>query len=221
MKFSFNIPSLAELPRNTAPRFLFTSFFRGTGDVAQLSLVLFLNYIRAVDLATDEYELSRLELDRVARGEDPAAAESQSGTVTTMPDGSIVVSGGVVATSFPFQLLRATSHMEVSVGAIARAVRLLRRIRVAAPEFAVQGEKKLFGGGLVDRVLRLRNAIEHREGDLLHGAPDSVVPAFLAITTDGLELCGQSISFADVARCLRVLHDVGRSLRTKASASTE
>src|SRR4051812_18330202 len=97
----FNIPDLSNL-ESYSSIFFINYFLRGRGPTGHEAYGLILNYIRLTDLAVSEYEYGRRALLRYADGTKGLAIAS---------------------------MIRATSHFEVCIDTLKRAINLLKAVK--------------------------------------------------------------------------------------------
>jgi hypothetical protein len=222
MEFKFAVPDLSTL-RAQAPRALFLRAFVRDPNPGW-AVALGVNYLRSSDLAVVEYEICRELLHRIERGDDPAAARSGAGKALRAPDGTIVITGAVAATSFPVQFLRAVGHMEVCVTATARALRYVERLhgRPDAAELRVPKLSKIAPNDLAQRIRSVRNAIEHSYDDINEDRKNDVVGDYaLDLNEDNLAIGEWRIGYDELAVCLRSLCELSRRLVPPAAAATD
>jgi len=106
-------------------------------------------------------------------------------------------------------LVRAQDHLETCIDTLQRVVRMverLRRLRAAPPidknRLPRQHER--------DSIRRMRVTIQHF--DDITEDPESVTDAWMAVCSDRIELSGECITYAELARWIVQYHHVVRDV---------
>lgn len=147
---------------------------------------LFVNLVRLCDKAANEYDAAR----------------------TACQDFADNLGTGRISPYF-----RASDHFENSINALHRALLHADKIRSARD---LPDVDRTVWRSLRDATIRLndiRDAIEHTEARLCDGAAPEGQPYFLRLEADHLTLDGVVITFAELARWIRQVHDVMRAVQ--------
>jgi hypothetical protein len=184
---SCEMPDLADLPRRTGIMIAVRSFAEHGPKDARGSALWF-NFVRLVEKAISDYQLARAAVL----------------TYLDAPPDTFAVS----------DLMLATAHTETCVGSMHRAVRFgqrLRRMRSVAPA-PVPQKPSVLSSTVERRLATIRNGVEHLDEDVL--SPDRPLPqpAFLRVATRDVSLRGETITFEELAKWLRELHDVAAAV---------
>ena len=109
-------------------------------------------------------------------------------------------------------LLLAVGHFESCVGSCVRAIEFGRRIRADrnGPGIIPKGLSVL-SDAVFNRVNRMRNSIEHLEGDILKGTLGDG-PICLAVRPKAIELGVDRITFDELAEWITELHGIADQL---------
>ena len=188
MKFNFDAPDLSGLGE-LSTLFAARRIFQRAGPTHHEVYALTMNYIRLVDTAIREYENGRRMLSRFEE-----------------------------ATSAGLNLMfRASSHFEVCIDALKRALNHLKKLR--AHKDVPQSMKDLLPSKLLvltgtveGHMTTMRDAIQHLEKDILKGEIVAGQALCLMPVEDGLELGDYKIHFRDLAKWLRELHQRAEAL---------
>ena len=109
-------------------------------------------------------------------------------------------------------LLLAVGHFESCIGSCVRAIEFGRRIRADrnGPRIIPRGLAVL-SDAVFNRVNRMRNSIEHLEGDILAGTLGDH-PICLAVRPKAIELGDDRITFDELAAWIAELHGIADQL---------
>jgi len=189
MKVEPQIPDLANL-RNISGWYALRRFFTGAGPREWDQYALVVNFIRLVDLARDEYQNGRA---RVYDFWNPEKGRALAG------------------------MARASGHFESCVSTLQRAIRYLEIIR-GYPSFPksvkdlVPDSLQVLQDETKRKIRKLRNAIQHLEGEIKRGAVKKGDALFLAPGQERVELGCHYILYSDLAKWISESHECSSKL---------
>ena len=184
-------PDLSDIAAPVVATYLLSATFHGgLPDNYQLRSYL-TNFIRSSDRAIEEYSEGRRLLIEYAA--------SHNRTLL---------------------LLRAMSRLETAIHYLRRAHRFFDRLRVHPEGPTIDRVPRRLFDSYANRIIPLRDAIEHIDERVGKGEIVEGQPIALAITADGndLQIAEFSLSLSDLANALRHLHGFASALAHPSSA---
>lgn len=177
------MPDLSAFNRKLILGVTLNVFFRRGGPRDYHAQALWKNYIRLADQLVWEYTSAREALQEF---------------VDTPPN-----------TLSP--LFRCIAHMETCINTMRRAILYARRMRrhQASPQI---DKLKVLSGDAGDRLIDLRNAIEHLESSILKGEISQGEPTTLMVQSDRVELANITIYYSELSEWAIELHSLAEEL---------
>ncbi len=177
------MPNLLRPDTKLSLNVAFNATFRAAGPLNRKARALWINYVRLVDQLIWEYEAARDALQDYV----------DTPNTTLSP------------------LFRAIAHMETLVNTMRRAILFARRMR--RHKDSPQIEKlNVLSGNAGDRIVEIRNAIEHLENKILEGKITQGEPTTLLVQSDRIELLAHEIFYRELADWAIELHDLAIQL---------
>lgn len=177
------MPDLSALDGKLVLNLTLNAMFRGAGPVNRHARSLWTNYVRLVDQLVWEYNAARVALQEYI----------DTPNTTLSP------------------LFRAIAHMETHINTMRRAILFARRMR-GHKESPQIDKLAVLSGDAGDKLVKLRNAVEHLENSILNGELAEGDPTTLLVQSDRVELRGIEISYVDLADWTRQLHSLSDQL---------
>lgn len=108
-------------------------------------------------------------------------------------------------------LFRAIAHMETLVNTMRRAILFARRMRRHKDSPKIE-KLSVLSGSAGDRLVAIRNAIEHLESTILNGEIARGEPTTLLVQSDRIELLEHEIYYVELADWATELHTLAIQL---------
>lgn len=177
------MPDLSRLDTKLSLNVALNATLRAAGPLDRNARALWLNYVRLVDQLIWEYEAARHALQNFV--------DTPNNTLSP--------------------LFRAIAHMETLVNTMRRAIFFARRMRRHKDSPKIE-KLNVLSGSAGDRLVEIRNAIEHLENKILKGKIAQGEPTTLLVQSDRLELLGHEILYRELADWAVELHDLAIEL---------
>ena len=179
------MPDLSALFRQNTLTAMLAHVFNAAGPRTIRTGILLRTYVRVVDKALEDYELSRVTF-----------AEFVSRTSNDSLS----------------RLFRATGHMENCLGSIDRAVRFAKRLSEEAELSGVIPPLSVTKRATVRRIAILRNGTEHLDARVIAGTISEGDLSAVWMDEEYLELEGVRVEYIELGSWLSELHALAVSL---------